>query len=162
MMLLLLSLLAASAVHERYDSVEAPRAAGMLAELVRFATVAGNEPAHAAQKEWLARTAASLGFAARDAGTMMEIELPGPPGAPVLGLVVHGDVQPVDEKAWTVPPFAGVVRDGAVWGRGAADDKGPLVQALLAMHALRDLKRTHALRLLVGSDEESGSRDMKT
>ena len=134
----------------------------LLLEAIRFPTVAGNDQARLDQQQWLLRTAASLGLAARDAGPVTEIELPGPPGAPVLGLVVHGDVQPVDEKQWTVPPFAGVVRDGAVYGRGAADDKGPLVQALLAMHALRDLKRTHALRLLVGSDEESGSRDMKT
>src|SRR5437868_1610419 len=47
-------------------------------------------------------------------------------------------------------------------GRGAADDKGPLVQALLAMAALRDKgpARTHTIRLLVGSDEESGSSDV--
>ena len=48
-------------------------------------------------------------------------------------------------------------------GRGAADDKGPLVQALLSMAALRDKgpARTHTIRLLVGSDEESGSSDME-
>jgi len=88
--------------------------------------------------------------------------LPGPPGAPVLGLVVHGDVQPVDEKQWTAPPFAGVERDGVIFGRGAADDKGPMVQALLAMSALRGEKLTHTVRLLVGSDEESNNLDMKT
>ena len=155
-------LLAAAAAHDRYDAAHAPRAADLLAQAVRFATVAGNDAAHAAQKAWLLRTAAALGLAARDAGTVTEIELPGPPGAPVLGLVVHGDVQPVDEKAWTVPPFAGVERDGRVWGRGAADDKGPLVQALLAMAALKEAgpPRTHTVRLLVGSDEESGSSDV--
>src|SRR5437764_11932938 len=134
----------------------------LLLEAIRFPTVAGNDQARIDQQQWLLRTAASLGLVARDAGPVTEIELSGPPGSPVLGLVVHGDVQPVDEKQWSVPPFAGVVRDGAVYGRGAADDKGPLVQALLAMHALRNVKRTHTLRLLVGSDEESGSRDMKT
>jgi predicted dipeptidase len=92
-----------------------------------------------------------------------EIELPGPPGAPVLGLVVHGDVQPVDPEAWSLPPFAGVERDGEIFGRGAADDKGPLIQALLAMRALQatQLPRTHTVRLLVGSDEESGSQDIR-
>src|SRR5205807_2008154 len=42
------------------------------------------------------------------------------------------------------------------------DDKGPLVQALLALRALREsgVERTHTVRLLVGSDEESGSSDM--
>jgi succinyl-diaminopimelate desuccinylase len=158
-----LVLLALSPVHDRYDAAFAPRAAEMVAEAIRFPTVAGNDAARIAQKEWLFRTAASLGLSARDAGTMTEIELPGPAGAPVLGLVVHGDVQPVDEKAWTVPPFAGVVRDGRVWGRGAADDKGPLVQALLSMAALEQSgpPRTHTVRLLVGSDEESGSSDVR-
>ena len=158
-----LLLAAAAAAHERYDQAGAPLAAEMVAQAIRFATVAGNEAAQAAQKEWLLRTAAALGLTARDAGAVTEIDLPGPPGAPVLGLMVHGDVQPVDEKAWTIPPFAGLVRDGRVWGRGAADDKGPMVQALLAMAALKEAgpPRTHTVRLLVGSDEESGSNDVK-
>src|SRR5438874_5840817 len=134
----------------------------LLLEAIRFPTVAGNDQARRDQQAWLLRTASSLGLVARDAGPVTEIELPGPPGAPVLGLVVHGDVQPVEEKQWTVPPFAGVARDGIIYGRGAADDKGPLVQALLAMAAIKDTARTHTIRLLVGSDEESGSTDMKT
>ena len=70
----------------------------------------------------------------------------------------------MEEKAWRDPPFAGLVHDGSVWGRGAADDKGPLVQTLLALKALRETKarRTHTVRLLVGSDEESGSTDLPT
>jgi succinyl-diaminopimelate desuccinylase len=139
-----------------------PRLASLLVEAIRFPTVAGNDQARKDQQAWLLRTAASLGLTARDAGPVTEIELPGPPGGPVLGLVVHGDVQPVDASQWTVPPFEGLARDGEVIGRGAADDKGPLVQALLAMDAVRDLKLTHTIRLLVGSDEESGSSDMKT
>lgn len=146
----------AAAPRPKHDKLEP-----MLVEALRFPTVAGNDQARRDQQAWLLRTAADLGFEARDAGPVTEIELPGPPGAPVLGLVVHGDVQPVEEKAWSVPPFAGVVRDGEVFGRGAADDKGPLVQALLAMDAIRGLPRTHTVRLLVGSDEESGSSDMK-
>jgi acetylornithine deacetylase/succinyl-diaminopimelate desuccinylase-like protein len=132
----------------------------LLLEAIRFPTVGGNEQARLAQQQWLLRTAASLGLTAREAGPVTEVELPGPQGAPVLGLVVHGDVQPVEAAQWTEPPFAGVARDGVVYGRGAADDKGPLVQALLAMHAIRDLPRTHLVRLLVGSDEESGSTDI--
>ena len=138
-----------------------PRLPGLLSEAIRFPTVAGNDRARLDQQAWLLRTAAALGLSARDAGPVTEIELAGPPGAPVLGLVVHGDVQPVEAAQWTVPPFEGLVRDGLVIGRGAADDKGPLVQALLAMHELRGAALTHTVRLLVGSDEESGSSDMK-
>ena len=164
MILLTVAVLAAGAVHERYDAVEATRAPQLLAEAIRFPTFEDNPTMHAAQKQWLLRTAASLGLEGRDAGLVTEIDLPGPPGAPVLGLIVHGDVQPVEEKSWKVPPWTGIVRDGAVWGRGAADDKGPMVQALLAMSALKTAgpARTHTVRLLVGSDEESKNLDLKS
>jgi len=164
--LLAFSVLAAGAggVHERYDAVESSRAPKLLAEAIRFPTFEDNPKMHAAQREWLLRTAASLGLEGREAGLVTEIDLPGPPGAPVLGLMVHGDVQPVQEKSWKVPPWTGIVRDGAVWGRGAADDKGPMVQALLAMSALEAAgpARTHTVRLLVGSDEESKNLDVKS
>src|SRR5438874_8609076 len=95
----------------------------LLLEAIRFPTVAGNDQARRDQQAWLLKTAADLGLVARDAGPVTEIELAGPQGAPVLGLVVHGDVQPVDEKQWTFAPFGGVIGDGYVHGRGAADDK---------------------------------------
>jgi succinyl-diaminopimelate desuccinylase len=157
--LLLAAAACASAPRPR---AERARLEPLLLESIRFPTVAGKLEARADQQQWLLRTAASLGLQARDAGLVTEIELPGPAGAPVLGLVVHGDVQPVDEAQWTVPPFAGVSRGGFVYGRGAADDKGPMVQALLAMSAIRDLPRTHTVRLLVGSDEESANTDIAT
>jgi succinyl-diaminopimelate desuccinylase len=146
----------------RYEAEESRLLEPMLLEVLRFATYAGNEPAHAAQKQWLARAAAELGFAARDTGHVFEIELPGPPGAEVLGLVVHGDVVEVDPARWSFPAFEPRVEDGVVQGRGAADDKGPLVQALLAMKALErsGLARRKTIRLLVGTDEESGSTDV--
>jgi|SRR5215212_6093902 len=145
-----------------YDKHESKRLVPMLSEVIRFPTYEGNDEAHAAQKAWLMKTAKDLGFVARDAGKITEIELPGPKNAPVLGLVIHGDVQPVDVEAWTFPPFEGRVENGYVLGRGAADDKGPLVQALLAMKALKEsnVKRTHTIRLLVGSEEESKAGEM--
>lgn len=155
-----MSIAARSAAH--YDADESLKLVPLLVEVLRFPTVAGNTKAREDQQAWLRRTATSLGFVVRDAGLITEIELPGPPNAPVLGLAVHGDVQPVEESHWSFPPFAGTAKDGEILGRGVADDKGPLVQALLAMHALREsgAKLTHTIRLLVGSDEESGSTDI--
>ena len=146
-----------------YERELAPRLVPLLQEVVRFETVHGNAAAHAAQQAWLLARAAELGFTARDAGKVVEIDLPGPPGAPVLGLVVHGDVVPVDPSRWSFPPFEARVQDGWISGRGTCDDKGPLVQALLAMRALAATQaaRTHTVRLLVGSDEESDNTDMK-
>jgi succinyl-diaminopimelate desuccinylase len=155
--------------HARYDQSGSPHLAPLLSEVLRYPTVAGNEQARKHQQAWLKRTGEGLKFTVRDAGLVTEIELPASPTAvpagkpaPVLGLVVHGDVQPVEEAKWKIPPWKGVVQDGKVLGRGAADDKGPLVQALLAMKALREseVPRTHTVRLLVGSDEESGSKDI--
>ncbi len=146
-----------------YDDHLAEREAPLLEEAIRFPTYQGNLAARDAQQVWLLKTASDFGFTARDTGRFVEVELPGPAGAPVLGLVVHGDVQPVEVKAWSIPPFGGRTKDGMVLGRGAADDKGPLVQALLAMKALEraGAPRTHTIRLLVGSDEESDNLDMK-
>src|SRR3954468_14158195 len=124
-------LLAAACATAPRPAKESARLEPMLKEVIRFPTVAGNDQARRDQQAWLLRTAATLGLVARDAGPVTEIELPGPAGAPVLGLVVHGDVQPVDEKQWTVPPFAGVSRGGGVYRRGAAHDQGPHAQALL-------------------------------
>jgi len=153
-----------AAVQQKYDRLDAQRLVPMLTEVIRFPTVQGDDEARVAQKQWLEKTARQLGLEFRDAGLIAEVELPGPPGAPVLGLMVHGDVVPVAVDAWTFPPFTAQVKDGVVAGRGAADDKGPMVQALLAMHALCEsgIARTHTVRLLVGSDEESDNKDVKT
>ena len=151
------------AVWRELQSRWRPRLEPLLTEVMAFPTVHGNQAALVAQRRWLARVGPELGLVVRDRETMTELELPGPEGAPVLGLVVHGDLQPVNASEWSVPPFAATFKEGAVWGRGAADDKGPLVQALLVMAALRSsgLQRTHTVRLLVGTDEEGGASDLE-
>lgn len=161
----LASLVLAAAVQPvlaHYDKNESKHLVPMLVEVLKFPTHKDDPDAHAAQKQWLMQAANDLGFVARDAGKITEIELPGPGNAPVLGLVIHGDVQPAEADAWSFAPFEGRVENGYVMGRGSADDKGPLVQALLAMKALKEsgVKRTHTIRLLVGSEEESKATEM--
>lgn len=153
----------AEPVRRLYDAQMQERVVPLLTEVVSFATYEGNEEAHAAQKAWLASTAAALGFQFRDAGPMQEVTLPGPPGSPVLGLLVHGDVVEVDATKWSFPPFEATVVGGMIQGRGVADDKGPLVQALLAMKALADsgMERRATIRLIVGTNEESTADDIK-
>lgn len=163
--MLIASLLLTAAVNPvlaRYEANESRHLVPMLTEVLRFPTHAHDSEAHAAQKEWLMKAARDLGFEARDEGKVTEIELPGPDGAPVLGLVIHGDVQTAEADAWSFAPFEGRVENGFVMGRGAADDKGPLIQALLAMKALREtgIPLTHTIRLLVGSEEESSATEM--
>ena len=64
---------------------------------------------------------------------------------------------------WTVTePFEPKMVDGMLYGRGTSDDKGPVIAALLAMRAVRDLKipLKHNARIIMGVDEESGSSDI--
>ncbi|WP_395659207.1 M20/M25/M40 family metallo-hydrolase [Nocardioides sp.] len=61
---------------------------------------------------------------------------PGPTQRPVV-LMAHLDVVPVEEDApWQHPPFGAEIHDGAVWGRGTLDDKGPLVAICEAVETL--------------------------
>ena len=78
-----------------------------------------------------------------------------------LHILCHLDV--VGEgKGWSTDPYTCVEKDGMLYGRGVSDDKGPVVCALLAMKAVRDLglPLTANVRMILGTDEESGSSDI--
>lgn len=82
-------------------------------------------------------------------------------GDDILGILCHVDVVPAgDAKNWTYPPFEGVVADGKLFGRGAIDDKGPTLAAWLAMKMVKDagIPLNKRVRMIIGSDEESGFR----
>lgn len=80
----------------------------------------------------------------------------------VLHILGHLDV--VGEgTGWTVcEPYAPTVKDGCIYGRGTSDDKGPMVAALMAMQCVKDLNvpLKHNARVILGTDEESGSEDI--
>ncbi len=78
-----------------------------------------------------------------------------------LGVLTHLDVVPA-EDGWRCPPFAGEIMDGRMIGRGTADDKGPAVASLYALAVLRDagFQPKKEIRLIFGTDEETGSGDM--
>lgn len=72
-----------------------------------------------------------------DLGLLFRWEGRGAASGGPLVLMAHFDVVPVDESDdWTHPPFAGVIADGIVYGRGALDDKGPLIVVLEAVENL--------------------------
>ena len=79
-----------------------------------------------------------------------------------LHILCHLDV--VGEgTGWTVTePYEPVEVDGMLYGRGTDDDKGPVAAVLLAMQAVKDLgvPLKKNVRLLMGTDEESGSEDI--
>ena len=81
------------------------------------------------------------------------------PGAPTVLAYGHYDVQdPGPLEAWTSPPFEPTVRDGRLYARGAADDKGNYLPLL---HVACELARAGELpvnvRFLVEGEEEVGS-----
>lgn len=69
----------------------------------------------------------------------------------------HIDVVEVG-RGWTVEPFAGVVRDGRIFGRGACDMKGGLAAAVIAVESILEEGIAHAgaLELSATVDEETG------
>lgn len=83
-------------------------------------------------------------------------------GKEMLGILCHLDVVP-EGTGWSHPPYAGVVVDDRLYGRGTLDDKGPMVACLYAMKILKDSGFTpqKRIRLILGTDEESGSNCMK-
>ncbi|MEG1500420.1 MAG: dipeptidase PepV [Clostridiales bacterium] len=74
-----------------------------------------------------------------------------------LGILTHLDVVPAG-KGWTHPPFAGDLAEGIIYGRGAVDDKGPLMAALYSMRAIKEsgLPLRRSIRHIMGTNEESG------
>ena len=82
---------------------------------------------------------------------------PAVPGRPRLHLNGHFDVVPPGE-GWTVDPFAGLVRDGRIYGRGASDMKSGIAAAVFAVEALRraGVELAGAVDISATVDEESG------
>jgi acetylornithine deacetylase/succinyl-diaminopimelate desuccinylase-like protein len=82
------------------------------------------------------------------------------PDKPTILFYGHYDVQPVDPlDKWTSPPFEATVRDGEIYARGAADDKGQVFMHCKAIEA--HLKQTGSLpcniKVFIEGEEEVGS-----
>jgi acetylornithine deacetylase/succinyl-diaminopimelate desuccinylase-like protein len=141
----------------------------LLRELIDFLRIpsVSTNPSHNADcraaAEWVAGELRRLGcpevqFLA--SGTHPVVWGVGPevPGAPTLLVYGHYDVQPPDPlDEWTTPPFEPTVRDGKLFARGAADDKGQVFCLLKAIAASPDGPRVN-FRFLIEGEEEYGSR----
>lgn len=140
-----------------------------LAEAVRFETLSHQSAAEfdpapfAKLHDWLAATyprAHAVLEREKIGAASLLYTWPGsePLLAPYL-LASHLDVVPVPEPAaWTHPPFAGVIADGFVWGRGTLDDKIGVVATFEALEQLarEEFRPRRTLLVAFGHDEEVG------
>lgn len=84
----------------------------------------------------------------------------GAPGGPTILFYGHYDVQPVDPlDLWESPPFEATIRDGEIYARGAADDKGQVFMHLKAVEAYMKKQGRLPLniKLMLEGEEEVGS-----
>jgi acetylornithine deacetylase/succinyl-diaminopimelate desuccinylase-like protein len=84
----------------------------------------------------------------------------GAPGAPTILFYGHYDVQPVDPvDQWTSPPFEATVRDGEIYARGSADDKGQVFMHIKAVeaHLKQQGKLPLNIKFFIEGEEEVGS-----
>ncbi|HET9949560.1 MAG TPA: dipeptidase [Longimicrobiales bacterium] len=137
-----------------------------LDEFLRIPSISAN-PAHAGD---VRRTADWLAGRLVDAGLESQVfpteghpvvlgEWRGAPGAPTVLVYGHYDVQPPEPlDEWISPPFEPQVRDGRIYARGSADDKGQLymhVKALEAHLATRGSLPVNVIVLAEGEEEVS-------
>lgn len=105
--------------------------------------------------QWILDRAAEMGMKTRNYdGYAAEITIG--EGSLMIGILAHEDVVPAGE-GWETEPFDAIVKDGAIYGRGTGDDKGPLISSLYAMKYLMDegkIPEGACLRLIVGTNEE--------
>jgi len=154
--------------------VDADAAAHRLAGAVRLRTISHDERPEASAQEFIRlRTYLEQAFPRTHRALRREVvgghsllyTWPGTDAAakPIM-LMAHQDVVPIAEgtqQDWAVDPFAGIVRDGFVWGRGAWDNKSNLLAMLEAIEALlaQGFQPARTVYLVAGHDEELGGEN---
>jgi carboxypeptidase PM20D1 len=143
-----------------------PVSAVFLSRYIQIPSVTGNEKAAG---EFLANACREMGLHVRlfteetnsynFSASLYPLEM----GKPNIVFLTHIDVVPEgDADLWTHPPFAGVIADGHVWGRGAFDNKGHGVMQLFALlsfveEAARKEFQYNFTLLAVSNEEDDGS-----
>ena len=126
---------------DKEKSVEA------LAELVRCKTVSYSDPSLEDDGEFdklvdmlprLYPKVYEFCESTRLPGRALLLRWPGKHNDSPAVMMAHYDVVPVNEESWEKPPFAGIIEDGVLWGRGTLDTKGTLNGVLSAAdHLIR-------------------------
>ncbi|MEG1415781.1 MAG: Sapep family Mn(2+)-dependent dipeptidase, partial [Clostridium sp.] len=82
-------------------------------------------------------------------------------GEDYIAVLGHLDVVP-EGDGWNGNPYSGDLIDGVIYGRGAIDDKGPIMAALYGLKAIKDsgVKLSKRVRVIFGTNEETGCNDI--
>ena len=85
------------------------------------------------------------------------------PNSKTIGIYAHYDVQPEDPvDEWDSPPFKLDIRGGKIYGRGVADDKGHIIQILMALDQLiKNKKLSNNIVLVFEGEEENKSENFE-
>lgn len=152
-------------------AVDMDAATGRLSEAIRFRTVSlsglpTDDPTQFEQfHQWLFANYPAFHAAARveliNSHSLLYTWQGTDSAQPPILLLAHQDVVPVPEdtvERWSVDPFGGIIKDAAVWGRGAIDDKSSLIGILEAAEVLAASGRQPARTIIFafGHDEELG------
>ncbi len=158
---------AADAMLDRVDWPAAtPELTTLLSDLLKIRSV--NPPGDETKAvEFLEGVLAKEGIATErvplsDGRSSLIARLPGSGADKPICLLSHVDVVPVEPTRWSVDPFAGVVKDGFLYGRGALDMKGMTAletMTMLQLHRLGVPLRREVILLAV-ADEEVDSQGM--
>ena len=83
------------------------------------------------------------------------------PGSPLMGILAHLDIVDVGD-GWDSDPLILTEKDGNLYGRGVADNKGPSVASMYALYCARELfpQFKHGAQVILGSGEETGFDDI--
>lgn len=102
-----------------------------------------------------------LGFRTKNVDNMVGYAEYGE-GEEMIAVLGHLDVVP-EGDGWTYPPYGGEIHDNKIYGRGTIDDKGPIIGALYALKAIKDLgiSLKRRVRIIFGLNEETGSSCVK-
>lgn len=83
-------------------------------------------------------------------------------GDDYIGVFGHLDVVEVGD-GWINPPFSGHIENERIYSRGVLDNKGPIMSSLYALYAIKEsgLKINRKIRIVFGTDEETGFKDIE-
>ena len=139
-----------------------------LKEFIRFPSVSTDssfKEGMAGSQKFVSDLLGSMGFKVEvvktDVHPIVLASRGGDPSWPHVVIYGHYDVQPADPVAlWKTPPFEPTIVGNRIYGRGAADNKGPLMTNIAAVAALLEENPALPLRItfLVEGEERWGAR----